>query len=67
MIWLNNIGAGETEAINMANELDLQKSLSNAWQLIQDQVSEVIRWSLYNGVYTGVLKMLHKVLYKRLR
>ena len=62
MIWLNNIGAGETEAINMANKLDLQKSLSNAWQLIQDQVSEVIRWSLYNGVYTGVLKMLHKVL-----
>ena len=54
MIWLNNIGAGKTEAINMANELDLQKSLSNAWQLIQDQVSEVIRWSLYNGVYTGV-------------
>ena len=54
MIWLNNIGAGETEAINMTNELDLQKSLSNAWKLIQDQVSQVIRWSLYHGVYTGV-------------
>lgn len=54
MIPLNNIGAGETEAINMANELDLQKSLSNAWQLVQDQVSEFIPWNLYHGVYTGV-------------
>ena len=52
MISLNNIGAGETEAIDMTNELDLQKSLSNAWQLIQDQVLEFIPWSLYHGVYT---------------
>ena len=42
MISLKNIGTGEIEAMIMANELDLQNSLSNARQLIQDQVSEFI-------------------------
>ena len=42
MISLKNIGTGETEAMIMANELDLQNSLSNARQLIQDQVLEFI-------------------------
>ena len=53
MISLQNIRSGETEAMIMANELGLQKSLSNARQLIQDQVLEFIL-SSFQFVYKNV-------------
>ena len=53
MISLQNIGTGEIEAMIMPNELGLQKSLSNARQLIQDQILEFIL-SSFQFVYKNV-------------
>ena len=53
MISLQNIGTGETEAMIMANELDLQNSLPNARQLIQDEVLEFMP-SSFRFVYKNV-------------
>ena len=59
MISLKNIETGETEAVIMENKLDLQNSLSNARQLIHDQVSEFIPssfWFVYKNAPLSIVQ-----------